>query len=70
MRRNPKELETMYRKMSRRTLLLGGGQVAMVAALGMRMRYMQVEQADPVSTARRGKPDQHSPASTGPRGTL
>jgi penicillin-binding protein 2 len=46
MRRNPKELDTMHRKVSRRALLLGGAQLAMVGGLGMRMRYMQVDQAD------------------------
>ncbi|MDU9004991.1 penicillin-binding protein 2 [Sedimentitalea todarodis] len=46
MRRNPRELDSTHRKMSRRTLVLGGAQLALVGALGMRMRYMQVEQAD------------------------
>lgn len=46
MRRSPKELDIAHRKMGRRTLLVGGLQLAFVGALGMRMRYMQVEQAD------------------------
>ncbi|MEY8827442.1 penicillin-binding protein 2 [Sedimentitalea sp. XS_ASV28] len=46
MRRNPRELDSTHRQMSRRTLLLGGAQLALVGALGMRMRYMQVDQAD------------------------
>ncbi len=46
MRRNPKELESTHRTLRRRTLLLGGMQVAFIGALGMRMRYMQVDQAD------------------------
>lgn len=46
MRRNPRELDSTHRQMSRRTLVLGGAQVALVGALGMRMRYMQVDQAD------------------------
>lgn len=46
MRRNPRELDSTHRKMSRRTLVLGGAQLALIGALGMRMRYMQVDQAD------------------------
>ncbi len=46
MRRNPRELDSTHRQMSRRTLLLGGAQLALIGALGMRMRYMQVDQAD------------------------
>ncbi|MBV1927688.1 MAG: penicillin-binding protein 2, partial [Rhodobacteraceae bacterium] len=46
MRRSPKELEGTHRKMGRRALLLGGAQLAFAGALGMRMRYLQVEQAD------------------------
>ncbi|MEO1734316.1 MAG: penicillin-binding protein 2, partial [Pseudomonadota bacterium] len=46
MRRNPRELEFTHRKMSRRALLLGGAQVAFIGALGLRMRQLQVDQAD------------------------
>ncbi|MFD3190469.1 penicillin-binding protein 2 [Sedimentitalea sp. HM32M-2] len=46
MRRSPKELDASHRLMRRRTLLLGGAQLAFAGALGMRMRYMQVDQAD------------------------
>ncbi|WP_424987633.1 penicillin-binding protein 2 [Microbulbifer sp. S227A] len=46
MRRNPRELESTHRQMSRRTLVLGGAQLALIGTLGMRMRYMQVDQAD------------------------
>ncbi|MEM9551702.1 MAG: penicillin-binding protein 2 [Pseudomonadota bacterium] len=46
MKRNPRELQTSHRKMTRRALLLGGAQVAFVGALAMRMRYLQVDQAD------------------------
>ena len=46
MRRNPKELEFTHRKMSRRALLMGGLQMGFVGGLAMRMRYMQVDQAD------------------------
>lgn len=46
MRRPPKELEASHRTFSRRTLLLGGLQVGLVGALAMRMRFLQVDQAD------------------------
>ncbi|MDP5217387.1 penicillin-binding protein 2 [Ruegeria sp. 2205SS24-7] len=46
MKRNPKELEVTHRQVSRRALVVGGLQAAFVGALGMRMRYMQVDQAD------------------------
>ncbi|MFD1509500.1 penicillin-binding protein 2 [Lacimonas salitolerans] len=49
MRRNPKETQDSVRKVTRRALLLGGAQVAFVAALGLRMRHLQVEQADQFS---------------------
>ncbi len=46
MRRSPKDTDESARNVSRRALLLGGGMAAMVAVLGARMRYMQVDQAD------------------------
>ncbi len=46
MRRNSKELDSIHRKLTRRTLVLGAAQLGFVGALGMRMRYMQVDQAD------------------------
>lgn len=46
MRRNPKELTTINRRFSRRALLLGGMQAGIVGVLALRMRYLQVEQAD------------------------
>lgn len=46
MRRSPKDTEDSARNVTRRALLLGGGMAAMVAVLGARMRYMQVDQAD------------------------
>jgi len=46
MRRNPKELVTLHRRMNRRALLVGGVQLGFVGALGLRMRYLQVDQAD------------------------
>lgn len=46
MRRSPQEIAASSRKISRRTMLLGGSQIAFMGVLGLRMRYMQVEQAD------------------------
>jgi len=46
MRRNPRELDLLHRVSNRRALLLGGLQMAFAGGLAMRMRYLQVEQAD------------------------
>ena len=46
MRRSPKDTDDSARKITKRALLLGGGMAAMVAVLGARMRFMQVDQAD------------------------
>jgi penicillin-binding protein 2 len=46
VKRNPREAEFMHRKLSRRTLLLGGMQIAFAGGLAARMRYLQVDQAD------------------------
>jgi penicillin-binding protein 2 len=46
MRRTAKDSQTSSRSLTRRALMLGGAQAAVVAVLGMRMRYLQVEQAD------------------------
>ena len=46
MRRNPRELQFLHRKMGRRTLLVGGIQAALVGGLALRMRHLQVDQAD------------------------
>lgn len=46
MKRSPKDNAESWRKISRRAAILGGLQVAGVAALVVRMRFMQVEQAD------------------------
>ena len=46
MRRSPKDTEDSARRITRRGLMLGGAQVAFMAVLGLRMRYMQVDQAD------------------------
>ncbi len=46
MRQPPRDADGAARKVTRRGLLLGGAQVAVMSALGLRMRYLQVEQAD------------------------
>jgi len=46
MRRAAKDTETSARNISRRALFLGVSQVAVMGVLALRMRYMQVDQAD------------------------
>lgn len=46
MRRSPKDTATSYRKVSRRGMMLGAMQVGFAGLLGLRMRYVQVDQAD------------------------
>ena len=46
MRRTAKDTEESARKISRRGLILGGAQVGFMGLLALRMRYMQVDQAD------------------------
>ncbi len=46
MRRSQKDTDESARRITRRALLLGGAQAAVVAALGLRLRHMQVEEAD------------------------
>ena len=46
MRRSPKDTDESARRITRRALFMGGAMSAMVAVLGARMRYMQVDQAD------------------------
>jgi len=46
MIRSPKDNETSNRLISRRALILGAGQVGFMGVLVLRMRFMQVEQAD------------------------
>ena len=46
MRRTPKDTSESARKISRRALVLGAAQLGVVGALGLRMRSMQIEQAD------------------------
>lgn len=46
MRRTPSENQESARRITRRGLILGGGQLAFASILAMRMRYMQVDQAD------------------------
>ncbi|MEC3861522.1 penicillin-binding protein 2 [Mesobacterium sp. TK19101] len=46
MRRSPKDTAESFRKISRRGLLLAGTQLAFGGVLAMRMRHLQVDQAD------------------------
>lgn len=46
MKRGPKEIEESSRRISRRAMLLGSAQLAVIGALGARMGSMQVDQAD------------------------
>lgn len=46
MRKSPAELGASHARLSRRALLLGGAQVAVAGVLGLRMRYLQVDQAE------------------------
>lgn len=46
MRRSPKDTEDSSRKINRRALLLGAAQAALVGGLTLRMRQMQVVEAD------------------------
>lgn len=46
MKRPVRDLEQSSRRIGRRALLLGSAQLGVAAALGLRMRSMQVEQAD------------------------
>lgn len=46
MKRSPKEMKTSQNLLTRRGLVLGGVQFAFMGLLGLRMRHMQVTQAD------------------------
>ncbi|MBA3910825.1 MAG: penicillin-binding protein 2 [Rhodobacter sp.] len=46
MKRTARETEEVAHTLNRRTLMLGGAMGAVVAVLGVRMRYLQVDQAD------------------------
>ncbi|SEK52128.1 penicillin-binding protein 2 [Pacificibacter marinus] len=46
MRRSPADTAESAKKLTRRTLFLGGSQLVFMGALGLRMRYMQVDQAE------------------------
>ena len=50
MKRSPNDNATSQRTISRRALLLGGSQLAFMGVLALRMRYMQVDQADEFRT--------------------
>jgi penicillin-binding protein 2 len=46
VKRTARDTEETNRTLTRRTMMLGGAMGAMVAVLGVRMRYLQVDQAD------------------------
>ena len=46
MKRTPRDSDESVRRISRRAMFLGGTQLAFMGVLGMRMRFMQVDQAD------------------------
>ncbi|WP_323770472.1 penicillin-binding protein 2 [Antarctobacter sp.] len=46
MRRTPRETQESARRVTRRGLILGGGQLVFAGVLALRMRHMQVDQAD------------------------
>lgn len=46
MRRNPRDTEEAARRVTRRSLFLGGCMTAVVSVIGLRMRQMQLEEAD------------------------
>jgi penicillin-binding protein 2 len=46
MKRSPADAKESARTISRRALFLGGAQLVFMGGLGLRMRYMQVDQAD------------------------
>lgn len=46
MRRSPADTAESARKISRRALFLGGAQLTFMGVLGLRMRFMQVDQAE------------------------
>ncbi|NNK79636.1 MAG: penicillin-binding protein 2, partial [Litoreibacter sp.] len=46
MRRSPKDTEDSSRRITRRGLILGGGMISFAGLLGLRMRHLQVDQAD------------------------
>ena len=46
MKRTPKDNADSQRRISRRGMILGGAQAGFMGLLALRMRYMQVEQAD------------------------
>ncbi|MGR3614767.1 MAG: penicillin-binding protein 2 [Paracoccaceae bacterium] len=46
MKKNVRDLEEAHRKLTRRSMIVGGLQLAFVGGLAARMRFLQVEQAD------------------------
>ncbi len=46
MKQSPKDVERSVRTISRRAMVVGGVQLAFMAALGLRMRQLQIEEAE------------------------
>ena len=46
MKQSPKDIERSVRTISRRSMVLGGAQLAFMAALGLRMRQLQIEESE------------------------
>jgi penicillin-binding protein 2 len=46
VKQSPKDVERSVRTISRRTMVVGGVQLAFMAALGLRMRQLQIEEAE------------------------
>lgn len=46
MKRTGKDIEQSARRINRRALMMGGAMVAFMSVLGLRMRYLQVEQSE------------------------
>ena len=46
MKRTGKDIEQSTRRINRRALMMGGAMVAFMSVLGLRMRYLQVEQSE------------------------
>ena len=46
MKRTPKDTEESVRRITRRSLFLGGSMLAVMGVLGVRMRQLQIEEAE------------------------
>mgnify|MGYP000367741576 CR=1 FL=1 len=54
MKRTPHETNSSWRTINRRALLIGGAQVGFAGLLALRMRHLQVDQADPTDRVEQG----------------